>query len=95
MQNFATFLKVILTKHAQNESNLPCQNALKLTYGNVKIKKFSGGYNLGPPLTGEGRKMEGDKRESRGRQRGNLPESGAFRGTAMGVTWLEVFLTLK
>ena len=61
MQNFATFLKVILTKHAQNESNLPCQNALKLTYGNVKIKNFSGA-TPGPPLTGKG--TEGEVREA-------------------------------
>ena len=53
---FRDFFKVILTKHGQNESNLPCQNAPKLTYGNVRIKKFSGGYTPGPRLRGgEGR----------------------------------------
>ena len=43
------FLKVMLTKLAQNESNLPCQNALKFMYGNVKIKKiFRGLYPWTP-----------------------------------------------
>ena len=47
-QNFVSFFKVMLTNHAQNESNLPCQNALELTYGNVKIKNFYVGYTRTP-----------------------------------------------
>ena len=35
------------------------KNALKLTYGNVQVKKISGGYTPGPPLRG------GDGRERR------------------------------
>ena len=89
----------MLTKHPQNESNLPCQNALKPTYGSVKIKKISGVITLDPSYrggVGNGRRA----RESRGRQRGNLPERGAFRGTGgdlvrgfsdLEMTWLLYF----
>ena len=62
---FCDFFKVMLRKHAQNESNLPCQNELKLTYGNVKIKKISGGYTRTPAITGEGRRERKEGRERR------------------------------
>jgi hypothetical protein len=108
-QHFATFLKVMLTKHPQNESNVPRQNALKLTYGNVKIKKISGGI---PPDSvfqgkggrgrrgkgGEGRGTEGELegRERVGMGRGEEGREGEREGGASGrVTWLEGFLTLK
>ena len=42
------------------------QNALKLTYSNVQIQKFSGGYTPGPPLQGRGTKREGGERRERG-----------------------------
>jgi hypothetical protein len=52
----------MLIKHPLNESNLPCHrpNALKLTYVEVKIKRFSGVVPLDLRLLiGEGKRGEG------------------------------------
>ena len=64
---FRYFFKVMLTKHASNESNLPCQNALKLTYGHVKSQKFFRGLYPRTPAYRGGKGRAGYRREGEGR----------------------------
>jgi hypothetical protein len=55
----------MLTKHAQNESNLPYPYAIKLTYSNVKSKVFLELYP-GLPFSGKLRYREVERIEEEG-----------------------------